>query len=132
MKEENQGLRFVPTKPTITVYDEAGKVAANPQRESINAPFWCDLRFSPVHAGVAVVPFEIGSTSSWKPATQAAQFLRWRQVRRQCVRFVRLARQVQRQQPPRGVPGVRHHEADLAPDLLDTGDHVQLGAVERR
>ena len=47
-------------------------------------------------------------------------------------RVVRLARQVQRQQPPRGVPGVRHHEADLAPDLLDTGDHVQLGAVERR
>src|SRR6516162_2893310 len=25
MKEENQGLRFVPTRPTITVYDEAGK-----------------------------------------------------------------------------------------------------------
>jgi glyoxylase-like metal-dependent hydrolase (beta-lactamase superfamily II) len=25
MKDDNQGLRFMPTKPTITVYDEAGK-----------------------------------------------------------------------------------------------------------
>jgi hypothetical protein len=29
MKEENQGLRFVPTKPTLTVYNEAGKVVQN-------------------------------------------------------------------------------------------------------
>lgn len=47
MQEENQGLRFVPTKPTISVYDETGKVVQRFGGGKFQAPFWCDLRFSP-------------------------------------------------------------------------------------
>ncbi len=56
MKEDNQGLRFVPTKPTITVYDEAGKTVRRFARDKFRAPFWCDLRFSPDGAMLRVWP----------------------------------------------------------------------------
>jgi metallo-beta-lactamase class B len=46
MKEENQGLRFVPMKPTVTVYDGAGKIRPDRAVEKIREAFWCDLAFS--------------------------------------------------------------------------------------
>jgi hypothetical protein len=45
-KEESQGLRFMPTRPTITVYDETGKVVQRFDAKEFKAPFWCDMRFS--------------------------------------------------------------------------------------
>jgi hypothetical protein len=48
MKEENQGLRFMPTKPTITVYDDSGKTVQRFATERFMAPFWCMTRFSVV------------------------------------------------------------------------------------
>ncbi len=47
MKDENQGLRFMPTRPTITVYDETGRVLRRFAPDSFKAPFWCNLQFSP-------------------------------------------------------------------------------------
>jgi metallo-beta-lactamase class B len=45
-KEENQGLRFVPTKPTITVYNGInGKEAGSASAAAFKEPFWCDLEF---------------------------------------------------------------------------------------
>jgi metallo-beta-lactamase class B len=45
MKEENQGLRFVPTRPTVTVYDESGKAVRRFGAEEFKAPFWCAMRY---------------------------------------------------------------------------------------
>jgi metallo-beta-lactamase class B len=46
MKEDNQGLRFMPTKPTITIYDEAHKVIRRSEANELQAAFWCDMRFA--------------------------------------------------------------------------------------
>src|SRR5262245_8039105 len=46
-KDDNQGLRFVPTKPTITVYDEAGKTVRRFGTDRLGGPFWGATRFSP-------------------------------------------------------------------------------------
>jgi metallo-beta-lactamase class B len=46
LKEENQGLRFLPTRPTITVYDCSGKTVRRFAAERFPAPFWCAARFS--------------------------------------------------------------------------------------
>jgi glyoxylase-like metal-dependent hydrolase (beta-lactamase superfamily II) len=46
MKEENQGLRFMPTRPTITVYDGSGKTVRRFAAGGFTAPFWCTTRFS--------------------------------------------------------------------------------------
>jgi len=45
MKDDNQGLRFMPMKPSITVYDEAGKVVRRVEPGTLEAPAWYDLRF---------------------------------------------------------------------------------------
>lgn len=45
-KDDNQGLRFMPTRPTITIYDEAGEVIQRFAPEMFKEPFWCDLQFS--------------------------------------------------------------------------------------
>jgi metallo-beta-lactamase class B len=45
MKDDNQGLRFMPTKPSITIYDEAGKVVQRARADTFRAPAWYDLRF---------------------------------------------------------------------------------------
>jgi glyoxylase-like metal-dependent hydrolase (beta-lactamase superfamily II) len=47
MKEDNQGLRFVPSRPTITVQDETGRVVRRFAADTFKASFWCDLQFSP-------------------------------------------------------------------------------------
>jgi glyoxylase-like metal-dependent hydrolase (beta-lactamase superfamily II) len=44
MKDDNQGLRFMPTKPTITVYGEAGKVVQRFAADKFKEAFWCDLQ----------------------------------------------------------------------------------------
>jgi metallo-beta-lactamase class B len=43
MKEENQGLRFVPTKPTVTVCDQLGKVVQRFDSEKFDEAHWCDI-----------------------------------------------------------------------------------------
>jgi metallo-beta-lactamase class B len=45
MKDDNQGLRFMPMKPSITIYDEAGKVVQRVAADTFEAPAWYDLRF---------------------------------------------------------------------------------------
>jgi metallo-beta-lactamase class B len=45
MKDDNQGLRFMPMKPSVTIYDEAGMVVQRAQADAFKAPAWYDLRF---------------------------------------------------------------------------------------
>jgi metallo-beta-lactamase class B len=45
MRDDNQGLRFMPMKPSITIYDEAGKVVQRVGVDTFEAPAWYDLRF---------------------------------------------------------------------------------------
>lgn len=45
MQDDNQGLRFVPVRPAVTVYDEAGKVVRRVDADTLKAPGWYDLRF---------------------------------------------------------------------------------------
>jgi glyoxylase-like metal-dependent hydrolase (beta-lactamase superfamily II) len=45
MKDDNHGLRFMPVKPSITIYDEAGKVVQRVGPDRIEARAWYDLRF---------------------------------------------------------------------------------------
>ncbi|HYT94407.1 MAG TPA: MBL fold metallo-hydrolase, partial [Gemmataceae bacterium] len=46
MKEENQGLRFVPTKPTVTVYDGAGKRVQWFGPDKFKEKYWTNLAFA--------------------------------------------------------------------------------------
>ncbi len=46
MKEDNQGLRFMPTKPAVTVYDETGAVVRRFAADEFRAAFWGDVRFA--------------------------------------------------------------------------------------
>src|SRR5262249_52875435 len=46
MKDDNQGLRFMPTKPTVTLYDHSGKVLDRFPAAKFDEPLWCDLVFS--------------------------------------------------------------------------------------
>jgi metallo-beta-lactamase class B len=57
MQEENQGLRFVPTKPAITVYDETGKVVRRFGADKFKEPFWCALGYSPGLNALNVWPY---------------------------------------------------------------------------
>jgi metallo-beta-lactamase class B len=47
MKEESLGVRFMPSRPAVTVYDQDGKVRRRFGPESFQRPQWCDLRFLP-------------------------------------------------------------------------------------
>jgi len=47
MKEDNQGLRFVPTRPTVTAYDVAGKVHQHFAAEKFSKTLWSAIRYSP-------------------------------------------------------------------------------------
>jgi metallo-beta-lactamase class B len=44
MKDDNQGLRFMPMKPSVTLYDEAGKVVQRVEADTFGVPGWYDLR----------------------------------------------------------------------------------------
>jgi glyoxylase-like metal-dependent hydrolase (beta-lactamase superfamily II) len=46
-KEENYGTRFTPSRPTVTVYDEGGKVVRRFGPDAFLRPLWCNLTFLP-------------------------------------------------------------------------------------
>jgi glyoxylase-like metal-dependent hydrolase (beta-lactamase superfamily II) len=46
-KDQDLGVRFMPSRPTITVYDQDGKQVASCAPQKFARPGWCDLRFSP-------------------------------------------------------------------------------------
>jgi hypothetical protein len=45
--DENLGVRFMPARPAVTVYDEDGKAVRRFGPDTFARPFWCDLRSSP-------------------------------------------------------------------------------------
>src|SRR5262245_10977381 len=48
-KEENLGVRFLPSRPAVTVYDQDGKVRRRFGPESFQGPRWCNLHRSEEH-----------------------------------------------------------------------------------
>jgi metallo-beta-lactamase class B len=54
--DENLGVRFLPSRPAITVYDRDGTVVRRFPPETFAHPFWCDLRFTPDGKRVVVSP----------------------------------------------------------------------------
>jgi metallo-beta-lactamase class B len=46
-KDENLGVRFLPTRPTVTIYDQDGRAVRRFGPETFARPFWCDLSFLP-------------------------------------------------------------------------------------
>ena len=46
-QEQNYGTRFVPARPTVTVYDAEGKTVRRFDSEQFNKPMWVDLAFLP-------------------------------------------------------------------------------------
>jgi metallo-beta-lactamase class B len=44
-KDDNQGLRLMPMKPSVTLYDETGKVVQRGPVDTFGVPGWYDLRF---------------------------------------------------------------------------------------
>lgn len=46
LKDSNQGLRFMPSRPTITVYTEKGDVVRQFAAEKFAKALWCDLAFT--------------------------------------------------------------------------------------
>ena len=44
-RAEDYGVRFMPTRPTITIYDREGKRLRRFGSDSFQEPFWCDLSF---------------------------------------------------------------------------------------
>jgi glyoxylase-like metal-dependent hydrolase (beta-lactamase superfamily II) len=55
-KEENLGVRFLPARPAVTVYDERGQVVRRFPPETFVHPFWCDLHFTPDGKRLIVSP----------------------------------------------------------------------------
>ena len=53
---DNQGLRFMPARPTVTVYDEAGAVVKRFAADTFPRAFWCDLQFSSDGETLYVLP----------------------------------------------------------------------------
>ncbi len=57
MKADNQGLRFVPTKPTVTVYDATGNVMRRMAREKVMERGWFDVEifglFGPTYVAMS-------------------------------------------------------------------------------
>jgi glyoxylase-like metal-dependent hydrolase (beta-lactamase superfamily II) len=45
MSDENYGTRFVPSRPTVTVYDERGEIVRRFGPERFTRPGWFDLKF---------------------------------------------------------------------------------------
>src|SRR5262245_31827438 len=67
MKEDNQGLRFMPAKPTVTVYDETGRVVQRLAADEFQSAFWCDMQFAEDGKKLVVWPH------SWKCRGLAGQ-----------------------------------------------------------
>jgi glyoxylase-like metal-dependent hydrolase (beta-lactamase superfamily II) len=66
-KEDNQGLRFMPTRPTITVYDDTHQVVQRFAADEFQAAFWCDMQFAEDGKRLVVWPH------SWKCRGLAGQ-----------------------------------------------------------
>jgi glyoxylase-like metal-dependent hydrolase (beta-lactamase superfamily II) len=45
LRDQNQGTRFLPTRPTVTIYDARGAVVRRFRPESFPHPGWVDLKF---------------------------------------------------------------------------------------
>lgn len=45
MKDDNQGLRFMPMKPSIAVYDQTGKLVQRVEAGGLKSAGWYDLQF---------------------------------------------------------------------------------------
>jgi hypothetical protein len=45
-EEENLGVRFLPSRPAVTVYDRTAKAIRRFAPDTFAHPFWCDLRLS--------------------------------------------------------------------------------------
>jgi len=52
---ESYGVRFTPSRPTVTVYDAEGKSVRRFGPETFQEAFWCDLAFS--HDGARLLAF---------------------------------------------------------------------------
>lgn len=46
-RDENLGVRFMPARPVVTVYDQDGNAIRRFGPDTFAHPFWCDLRFFP-------------------------------------------------------------------------------------
>src|SRR5437870_2295314 len=46
-QDEDLGVRFMPARPAVTVYDQDGKAIRQFGPDTFAHPFWCDLRFFP-------------------------------------------------------------------------------------
>jgi len=46
MKEESLGIRFMPAKPVVTVYDDEGKTVWHYGPQTFGKPFWSDMVFT--------------------------------------------------------------------------------------
>jgi glyoxylase-like metal-dependent hydrolase (beta-lactamase superfamily II) len=46
-REENYGVRFMPSAPTVSVYDQDGAVVRRFEPSKFLRPFWCSLQFFP-------------------------------------------------------------------------------------
>jgi metallo-beta-lactamase class B len=46
-RDENLGVRFLPSRPAVTVYDQDGKTVRRFGPETFAKPLWCELRFLP-------------------------------------------------------------------------------------
>jgi metallo-beta-lactamase class B len=55
-QEEGLGVRFMPSRPTITIYDRDGQAVRRIAPDTFAHPFWCDLRFSPDGKRLLVSP----------------------------------------------------------------------------
>jgi len=55
-KDENLGVRFLPARPAVTIYDERGQVVRRFPPETFAHPFWCDLHFTPDGKRLIVSP----------------------------------------------------------------------------
>jgi metallo-beta-lactamase class B len=68
-RDENLGVRFLPARPAITVYDQHGKAIRRFTPDTFAGPFWCDLRFFADGKRLLVFP------RSWTSRGLAAQAL---------------------------------------------------------
>ena len=55
-REESYGVRFMPTRPAISVYDRQGKLLRRWEPATFRLPFWCDMAFSADGTELEVFP----------------------------------------------------------------------------
>ncbi len=55
-REESYGVRFMPARPAVSVYDRQGKLVKRWEPAIFRSPFWCDLAFSADGTRLEVTP----------------------------------------------------------------------------